>query len=289
MAHQIYQLAQAGVVDSWAKSTKGNAMNKDTIRIISISLFFALAAGPVFAAWTVDADNGAIHDGEIEITIGPDAAHDGGIVLKKVRQAPKGDWTLDSLPRIEADTGLRPTAIDGSFVAWNSGLRSFALPDTVRSIGRAAFFACENATNTLALPSNLETLGRAAFMGCKNLRGNLVIPAGVRVIEMETFYGCSGLTGLAFAQGSRLKHIDTLAFKRCGGLRGTRRRWNTCSPARCCPRRRRPYTGPTRSRRSRSSPSLRASESPRTSSTRQRAALRGWWPRSSPKWTAELF
>ena len=147
-------------------------MNKDTIRIISISLFFALAAGPVFAAWTVDADNGAIHDGEIEITIGPDAAHDGGIVLKKVRQAPKGDWTLDSLPRIEADTGLRPTAIDGSFVAWNSGLRSFALPDTVRSIGRAAFFACENATN-------------------------------------------------AFTQGSRLKRIDTLAFKRCGGLRGT--------------------------------------------------------------------
>ncbi len=196
-------------------------MNKDTIRIISISLFFAFAAEPVFAAWTVDADNSAIHDGEIEITIGPDAAHDGGIVLKKVRQAPKGDWTLDSLPRIEADTGLRPTAIDGSFVAWNSGLRSFALPDTVRSIGRAAFFACENATNTLALPSNLETLGRAAFMGCKNLRGNLVIPAGVRVIEMETFYGCSGLTGLAFAQGSRLKHIDTLAFKRCGGLRGT--------------------------------------------------------------------
>ena len=196
-------------------------MNKDTIRIISISLFFAFAAEPVFAAWTVDADNSAIHDGEIEITIGPDAAHDGGIVLKKVRQAPKGDWTLDSLPRIEADTGLRPTAIDGSFVAWNSGLRSFALPDTVRSIGRAAFFACENATNTLALPSNLETLGRAAFMGCKNLRGNLVIPAGVRVIEMEAFYGCSGLTGLAFTQGSRLKRIDTLAFKRCGGLRGT--------------------------------------------------------------------
>ena len=151
------------------------------------------AAEPVFAAWTVDTDNSSIHNGEIEISIGPDAAHDGGIVLKKVHQAPKGDWNLDSLPRIEADTGFRPTAIDGGFSARHSRLRSFALPDTVQSIGRAAFFSCENATNTLVLPANLETLGRAAFMGCKSLGGNLVVPAG----------------------------IDTLAFKRCGGLRGT--------------------------------------------------------------------
>ena len=179
------------------------------------------AAEPVFAAWTVDTDNSSIHNGEIEISIGPDAAHDGGIVLKKVHQAPKGDWNLDSLPRIEADTGFRPTAIDGGFSARHSRLRSFALPDTVQSIGRAAFFSCENATNTLVLPANLETLGRAAFMGCKSLGGNLVVPAGVRVIEMEAFYGCSGLTGLAFAHGSRLERIDTLAFKRCGGLRGT--------------------------------------------------------------------
>ena len=54
------------------------------------------AAEPVFAAWTVDTDNSSIHNGEIEISIGPDAAHDGGIVLKKVHQAPKGDWNLDS-------------------------------------------------------------------------------------------------------------------------------------------------------------------------------------------------
>ena len=173
------------------------------------------------AVWTVDKERGSIRDGPIEIGIEPDPLHEGGIVLKKVWQAPKGDWSLDSLPRIEADTGLTPTAIEGSFAAWHYGLRSFALPDTVRSIGRAAFLSCENATNALVLPARLETLGRAAFYCDKSLTGDLAIPAGVGVIEMEAFYGCSGLTGLAFAPGSRLKRIDTIAFKRCGGIRGT--------------------------------------------------------------------
>ena len=192
---------------------------KRTPILLALSVLVPVSAAR--AAWTVDKERGSIHDGPIEIGVEPDAAHEGGIVLKKVWQAPKGDWSLDSLPRVEADTGLKPTTIEGSFAAWHYGLRSFALPDTVRSIGRAAFFSCENATNALALPSQLEELGRAAFMGCRNLGGDLVIPSGVRAIEMEAFYGCAGLTGLSFAPGSRLERIDTLAFKRCGGIRGT--------------------------------------------------------------------
>ena len=192
---------------------------KRTPILLALSVLVPVSAAR--AAWTVDKERGSIHDGPIEIGIEPDPLHEGGIVLKKVWQAPKGDWSLDSLPRVEADTGLRPTAIEGSFAAWHYGLRSFALPDTVRSIGRAAFYSCENATNALALPSQLEELGRAAFMGCKNLRGDVAIPAGVRVVGMEAFYGCAGLTGLSFAPGSRLERIDTLAFKRCSGIRGT--------------------------------------------------------------------
>ena len=193
-----------------------------TVPVLSFAAAaLVLAAAPVRAAWTVDKERGSIHDGPIEIGIEPDPLHEGGIVLKKVWQAPKGDWSLDSLPRIEADTGLRPTAIEGSFAAWHYGLRSFALPDTVRSIGRAAFLSCENATNALVLPAQLETLGRAAFYCDAKLTGDLVIPSGVDAIEMEAFYGCSGLTGLSFAPGSRLQRIDTIAFKRCGGIRGT--------------------------------------------------------------------
>ena len=192
-------------------------------RTLSAALGVAAALAPAAAraAWTVDAERGSIHDGPIEIGIEKDPAHEGGIVLKKVWQAPKGDWSLDSLPRVEADTGLRPTAIEENFAAWHYGLRSFALPDTVRSIGRAAFFSCENATNALVLPSQLEVLGRAAFYCDSKLAGDLVIPAGVRVVEMEAFYRCSGLTGLSFAPGSRLERIDTIAFKGCRGLRGT--------------------------------------------------------------------
>ena len=170
---------------------------KTTAFLSALSAVFL--AGAAHAAWTVDETRGSIHDGPVEIGIERDPVHEGGIVLKKVWQAPKGDWNLDSLPRIEADTGLKPTAIEGSFAAWHYGLRSFALPDTVRSIGRAAFFSCENATNALVLPAQLDTLGRAAFMGCKGLGGDLVIPAGVDVVEMEALYGCSGLTGLSFA------------------------------------------------------------------------------------------
>ena len=147
---------------------------KRTPILLALSVLVPVSAAR--AAWTVDKERGSIHDGPIEIGVEPDPLHEGGIVLKKVWQAPKGDWSLDSLPRVEADTGLRPTAIEGSFAAWHYGLRSFALPDTVRSIGRAAFYSCENATNALALPSQLEELGRAAFMGCRNLRGDVAIP-----------------------------------------------------------------------------------------------------------------
>ena len=89
----------------------------------AIAVAAALEPAAARAAWTVDRERGSIHDGPIEIGIEPDVAHEGGIVLKKVWQAPKGDWSLDALPRIEADTGLRPTAIEGSFAAWHYGLR----------------------------------------------------------------------------------------------------------------------------------------------------------------------
>ena len=73
-----------------------------TVPVLSfVAAALVLAAAPVRAAWTVDKERGSIHDGPIEIGIEPDPLHEGGIVLKKVWQAPKGDWSLDSLPRVE--------------------------------------------------------------------------------------------------------------------------------------------------------------------------------------------
>ena len=189
-----------------------------------------LAASSAEGKWAADPAAGCLRENGVVISYRPDSAHAQGIVLAKVKEHPAGVWTLDSLPRIEADTGLRPTAIGSSFITWNRDLRSFAIPGSVREIGPCAFQICGGATNALVLPEGLEKIGWGAFEGCAKLGGTLVIPAGVEMIDVGTFNGCAGLTGLVFAPGSRLKSIYRAspqspdgggAFENCGGIRGT--------------------------------------------------------------------
>jgi hypothetical protein len=186
-------------------------------------LCIGLMIGSVCASaqWTVDREKKMLYNGGVEISYEADSEFAGGTILTAVKNHPSGDWTLDELPRIEQDTGLCPTAIGSGFAGRQKNLRSFLLPDSVRRIGRAAFFSCSNATNSLALPALLERLDRAAFFGCEKLSGDLVIPPHLTEIAPETFYGCGGIKSLAFAQGSKIERIEWLAFKRCWGLRGT--------------------------------------------------------------------
>ena len=189
--------------------------------LAGFAVSFAAGAEGAWTTGVLPSAQRTLSDGIVTIVYDDDAEHPGGIVLARVALHPEGDWTLDSMPDIEKETGLRPTAIGGGFAGRQGGLRSFAIPQTVRSIGNAAFSMCENATNTLALPAGLETIGRSAFYCDKGLSGDLTIPAGIERIEFETFYGCSGLKSLSFAPGSQLRTIGPISFKRCSGIEGT--------------------------------------------------------------------
>lgn len=169
--------------------------------------------------WSVNSVAGILKYGDIVISYEEDKKYSGGIALKKVINAPEGEWSLDSLPQIEADTGLVPTTIGCAFVAFDKSLISYSLPKSIRKIGSAAFFLCTTVKNVPNLPAELEEIGSAAFYYNEKADGALVIPAGVKVIERETFFWCANIKSIAFAEGSKLESIEERAFKRCTGAR----------------------------------------------------------------------
>lgn len=59
------------------------------------------------------------------------------------------------------------------------------------------------------------TLAEGAFEGCGLTKVHL--PAGIACIPRSCFYGCRNLTEVTFAEGSRLRSVEGLAFCGCTG------------------------------------------------------------------------
>ncbi len=64
-------------------------------------------------------------------------------------------------------------------------LRSFDLPDTLKSIGSAAFTGCSSLGH-IEIPDSVVSIGEAAFAGCRELAVNN-IPKNLKVLEMGVF------------------------------------------------------------------------------------------------------
>ena len=171
--------------------------------------------------WSADPAAGFLRRGAVALSFAPDPVRPGGIVLTKVAARPEGAWSLAALPLVEAEAGLRPTAIGEGFADGEAALAAFAIPASVRAIGRAAFRGCEAAAGPLALPPGLEELGEAAFDHCWRLTGALEIPALLRDLPADAFHWCGGFSAIRFAPGSRLRSVGPRAFKHCWGVRGT--------------------------------------------------------------------
>ena len=82
------------------------------------------------------------------------------------------------------------------------------VPDTVTSIGKAAFAGCYNLTS-LELSKNLEEIGEGAFIGCKGLV-EVALPDSVSRIEAFAFFDCDKLTSVAF--GGHIQTVGDQAF-----------------------------------------------------------------------------
>ena len=114
---------------------------------------------------------------------------------------------------------------------------SYAIPNSVTSIGRSAFWECHGLTS-VTIPNSVTNIGYGVFYNCTRLT-SVTIPNSVTSIGNVAFGRCSGLTSIdipssvtsigndAFAYCSGLTSIDIpnsvtsigdRAFRRCSGL-----------------------------------------------------------------------
>jgi len=142
-------------------------------------------------------DGQAVDDNLLELSL------DGGITLPD--EATEGQ---EAAQANEGETEEFVIDAQGVLTAYNGAGGAVTIPSTVKSIGRKAFYQCENLTS-LTIPGNVEVVGEYAFEGCKRL-DSVTLEAGVEVLNDGAFYNCDSLKTLTMADG--LKTIKSGAF-----------------------------------------------------------------------------
>lgn len=146
------------------------------------------------------------------------AFHNSGLWTEAVNAVYAGSWLTEYKIAAGAVTINEGTAGIAEYAfANNTTLTSVAMPDTVRHIGRSAFYNCRALSRLVlsdtltviedytfyhcddlvleALPSNLQKIGRSAFYKCRLVgtdtdTDKLVIPDTVTEIGDYAFYDC---------------------------------------------------------------------------------------------------
>ena len=108
-----------------------------------------------------------------------------------------------------------------------SGLTSVTIPDGVTSIGSEAFYGCTGLTS-VTIGSGVTSIGNEAFRDCSGLT-SVTIGSGVTSIGNRAFSGCSGLTSVTI--GSGVTSIGNSAFYDCSGLTSVAFNADSCTSA----------------------------------------------------------
>lgn len=74
---------------------------------------------------------------------------------------------------------------------WMNQLETIVLPETVTSIGQAAFMYCKK-LKFFTFPKGIKTVATSVLEGCSALE-EVFIPSTVTTINQDAFYGCSSL------------------------------------------------------------------------------------------------
>ena len=104
--------------------------------------------------------------------------------------------------------------IAGSAFEGILGLTSISIPDSVVTIGSAAFLNCSNLAS-VSIGKNTELICELAFRDCTSLR-SIVIPDSVKTIGVNAFFECTALETVVM--GSGVEVIEVAAFNICTSL-----------------------------------------------------------------------
>ena len=101
----------------------------------------------------------------------------------------------------------------------NESLAQVVVFDSVRAIGRRAFYQCDNLRYINLHDTSISTVGADAFNGCRKLK-SITFPAKVTSIAERAFQGCTALTELVFPEN--ITFIGEMAFRNCESLTSVR-------------------------------------------------------------------
>lgn len=90
---------------------------------------------------------------------------------------------------------------------------NITIPNSVTSIGDAAFFECRGLTN-VTIPNSVTSIGQGAFFGTGLT--SITIPNSVTSISDEAFFACRGLTNVTIPNS--VARIGRYAFSSCENL-----------------------------------------------------------------------
>ena len=91
-----------------------------------------------------------------------------------------------------------------------AGLTNVTIPDSVTSIGVSAFYSCF-ALTSVTLGSSVTSIGSMAFLSCIGLT-SVTIPESVTAIGDDAFWNCTSLSS-AYFQGDAPAIFDGSAFE----------------------------------------------------------------------------
>ncbi|MDD4636678.1 MAG: leucine-rich repeat domain-containing protein [Bacteroidales bacterium] len=100
-----------------------------------------------------------------------------------------------------------------AFPAGRDG-KTYTLPDTVTTVGVAAFDSCDNVSSVI-IPEGVTTIQNHAFGGCYRLC-SVIFPSTLASIGKYAFYRCSSLRSVVIPSGVSL--VDNFSFRECDNL-----------------------------------------------------------------------
>jgi len=109
---------------------------------------------------------------------------------------------------IPLDMGIKKI---GSSAFYLSKISSINIPNTVESLGSAAFRESNIVTCTFEINSSCKTIGTSCFSNCPNL-SSIIIPKSVETIEQHAFVSCINLSSFVFEADSNINKIDSYAL-----------------------------------------------------------------------------